>query len=329
MKLANIFTDNMVLAANKPIRIFGDGSGDVSVTFLGKTYTSKGYYGKWEVELDATPYGGPYEISVTLNQTTTVLKNVYVGEVILCAGQSNIEWQVSSELDAGTLKDYPLIRIWLPETMYGHNSLKSWEGWKACTKENVVHWTAVGYHLAEKIHNEKGCAVGVIGVYRGATMIQSFIRRDLAMRPDIFVPDEKKYVDKIDYPEYNYEGKMYDVCFSQVKPMAVNKVVWYQGETNTGVNEHALYGKMLEVLIHSWREDLRDYNLPFAVIQIHDYFPRREDDEWKSVQRQQAEVASKTANAYLIESRDVSPNDVIHPQNKTALANKIYKALYE
>ena len=329
MKLAELFTDNMVLAANKPLRVFGDGVGDVTINFLGKTYTSKGYYGKWEVELDPAPYGGPYQMEVILNGNSTILKNVYVGEVILLAGQSNIEWQVGSEPNPGELKDLPLLRVWLPETIYGHKDIKCYEGWKECTTENVKHWSAIGYHLAKEVSEKKGCAVGVLGVYRGATMIQSWIRRDLAMRPDIFVPDEKKYIDKIDYPEYNYEGKMYELCFSKVKPFAVNNVVWYQGETNTGVNEHALYGKMLEVFIYSWREELRDYMLPFAVIQIHDYFPRREDDEWKSVQKQQADVVARVDGAVLVESRDVSPNDVIHPTDKIPLANKIYKALYE
>ena len=112
MKLAELFTDNMVLAANKPLRVFGDGVGDVTINFLGKTYTSKCYYGKWEVELDPAPYGGPYQMEVILNGNSTILKNVYVGEVILLAGQSNIEWQVGSEPNPGELKDLPLPRVY-------------------------------------------------------------------------------------------------------------------------------------------------------------------------------------------------------------------------
>ena len=56
----------MVFAANKPVRIFGEGVGRVRVEFLGNTYSGYGHFGKWEIELPAHPYGGPYEISISM-----------------------------------------------------------------------------------------------------------------------------------------------------------------------------------------------------------------------------------------------------------------------
>lgn len=327
MNLANIFSDNMVLAANKPVRIFGEGVGSVSVELLGKEYSGYGYLGKWEVELPPFEYGGPYEIKVTMNDEVKMLGNVYFGEVILCAGQSNIEWRVLSETDPGDISDLPLLRIWMPEPMNSYAALNCKEGWQVCTAQNTQHWTALGYHLAREIQEKKGCAVGIVGCYWGATMLSSFIRRDLAMRADIYVPDENKFMDKMKYPLFNYEGKMHEVCFSKIAPFAVSSVVWYQGESNTSAAESKIYGKQLEVLIHSWREELRDYRLPFAIVQIHDYTPRL-SDEWETVQKEQARIAEKVYNASLIVSRDICETTEIHPKNKTLLAKRAYTAIY-
>ena len=328
MKLAEIFSDNMVLAANKPVRIFGEGMGEVSVELLGNKYCGFGHYGKWEVELPPFPYGGPCDITVTMGDEVKVLKNIYFGEVILCAGQSNFEWRVLSESDPGELCDLPLLRIWMPEPMNSYAALNCKEGWQVCTSENTPHWTALGYHLAKEISEKKGCAVGIIGCYRGATMLSSFMRRELAMRADVYVPDEKKFRDKMEYPLFNYEGKMHEVCFSKIAPFAVSSVLWYQGESNTSPAEAELYGRQLEVLIHSWREELRDYKLPFAIVQIHDFTPRL-SSEWRMVQAEQERIASKVNDTCLVVSKDICETTEIHPKNKSDLAKRAYVALYE
>jgi sialate O-acetylesterase len=327
MNLSAIFSDNMVFAANKPARIFGEGVGEVKIEFLGNEYFGYGHLGKCEVALPECDYGGPYEIAVTMGDEVRVLKNIYFGEVILCAGQSNIEWRVMSESDPGELTDLPLLRIWMPETTNSYSALGCKNGWQICTAENTPHFTALGYHLAKEISEKKGCAVGIIGCYHGATMLSSFLRRELAVRADIYVPDEQKFRDKIEYPTFNYEGKMHEVCFSKIAPFAVSAVVWYQGETNTASAEAKIYGRQLEVLIHSWREELRDYALPFAIVQIHDYTPRL-SEEWKRVQSEQARVALRVPNASLVVSRDICETTEIHPKNKTLLAKRAYTAIY-
>ena len=328
MYLASIFSDNMVFAANKPVRIFGEGVGRVRVEFLGNTYSGYGHFGKWEIELPAHPYGGPYEISISMENEVKVLKNIYFGEVILCAGQSNIAWRVMNETDPGELCDLPLLRTWMPETVNSYSELGCHNGWQVCTAENTPYWTALGYHLAREISEKKGCAVGIIGCYRGATMLSSFLRRELAMRADIYVPDEQKFEDKVKYPTFNYEGKMHDICFSKIAPIAISAVLWYQGETNVSSAEANIYGKQLEVLIHSWREELRDYSLPFAVVQIHDFIYRL-TDEWKTVQAEQARVAMEMPNTSLVVSRDICETTEIHPINKSLLAKRAYRAIYE
>ena len=68
MKLGEIFRDHMVLQANKPIRVFGEGKGHVEVTFIGRTMSCENDTdAKWELEFPAMPYGGPYEMDIVFD----------------------------------------------------------------------------------------------------------------------------------------------------------------------------------------------------------------------------------------------------------------------
>ena len=83
MILNAIFTNNMVLQANKTIYIFGEGEGKANVTFLGKNYSSVVKNGKWEVAIPAQAYGGPYEMKISLNGEEKFLKNVMAALFIM------------------------------------------------------------------------------------------------------------------------------------------------------------------------------------------------------------------------------------------------------
>ena len=91
MKLASIFTDHMVLQANQPIKIFGEGAGTVEITFSGKTITSSFSEKEWCLTLPAMTYGGPYEMQIELDGDALTLHDIYIGEVWLACGQSNME----------------------------------------------------------------------------------------------------------------------------------------------------------------------------------------------------------------------------------------------
>ena len=100
MKLASIFTDHLVLQAGKPIRVFGTGKGCVKVTFDGQSIEKSFAEDKWCVELPPHDFGGSYEMEVELDGKKTVLHDVYVGQVLLCAGQSNMQMKMKDEITA-------------------------------------------------------------------------------------------------------------------------------------------------------------------------------------------------------------------------------------
>src|ERR1700759_4159225 len=97
VKLPAIIGDNMALQQGIPVPIWGwaDPGEEVTVTFNGQSKTAKaGDDKKWMVKLDALKAGGPLEMTVKGKNSIT-LKNVLVGEVWVCSGQSNMEFQVN------------------------------------------------------------------------------------------------------------------------------------------------------------------------------------------------------------------------------------------
>ena len=81
MKLVQIFTSNLVFAVEKPIRVFGTGKGIAEIVFRGEKRRVESDGGNWMVEFAPLSYGGPYELTATLNGETKTLEKVYVGDI--------------------------------------------------------------------------------------------------------------------------------------------------------------------------------------------------------------------------------------------------------
>ena len=94
MELSSIFTSNAVFPANNPIRIFGVGSGKCEIEFAGIKKKAESSEETWCVEFPAMEYGGPYTLEVVLNGEKITLSDIYIGEVYLFAGQSNMQFKL-------------------------------------------------------------------------------------------------------------------------------------------------------------------------------------------------------------------------------------------
>lgn len=325
MKLNQIFTSNMVFQANKPVRIFGEGAGTIAVEFEGVTVTEDVGEDKWVIELPAFDYGGPYEMHITLNGEKNVLSNVYVGDVYLLAGQSNIEYSVNASSYPNELcEDYPLARCFMQDRLVVSPNLKSADGWLECEKETAKYWSAIGYHFALKLSKVKNIAVGLVFCYKGASVIESWIPKETAEKPEYCIPYEERYLCRStekDSP-HNFSGALYEATQQKIAPFSFAAVIWYQGESNTGYGDYKIYEGLLKELIVQWRKDFIDERLPFVVIEIAD-FDDRNDEGWQKIQEIQRTISEKVENVISVKSADVCESFDIHPPTKTALAERI------
>ncbi|RYD93084.1 MAG: hypothetical protein EOP54_19770, partial [Sphingobacteriales bacterium] len=183
VELAKIFTDSMVLQRNMPIRIWGRAEKNewVSVTFHGQFKTVKANkLGEWNCVLDAEAAGGPYTLTV-LGKNTVFLKDILMGDVWICSGQSNMEYQVKMAKNAGDeilRADYAQIRGYkVPHQMSGkpEKDFKQSGKWNTATSGNVSGFTAAGYFFARELYNKLHIPIGIIDDCFGGSNIETWI----------------------------------------------------------------------------------------------------------------------------------------------------------
>lgn len=333
MKLNSIFSDNMILQANKPIFVFGTGQGEVVIEIAGHRSETVSEGDQWTVMLSAVDYGGPYTLKATLNGVENELKNVYFGDVYLFGGQSNNQLKLEQTNTPKELyRNCDSIRLFTVDRLEDEEYYHSKDGWVSAEKDSVGFWPALGYLTADLLVKSKDRKIGVIACYQGASMIQSWIPADLQCETPLCVPLERRSPSAI-CPKYNWngDGTLYEYMLKTILPFALKAVIWYQGESNYRGDDSSseIYGGLLSLLIHTWRRKFNDPSLPFLIIQIHDYMPRINEagSGWRRIQETQQSVCNTVKNTHLIKSADVSETDDIHPVSKFPLALRIAEVL--
>lgn len=325
MQLSQLIGNGTVFQSNKPITIFGTGGGTVEIAFCGTNLQQLMVGTHWQVQLPAMDYGGPYELTVTLNGRTQHFTDIYIGDVYLMAGQSNMQFQLhESDCDSSVYHSDPLLRLFSSERPESGEFFFPQDGWVKAQQEQVGNWTCLGYLAGSMRRAHTGHAVGIITCYQGAATIQSYL-------PDWAFEKSASHVwfDPQIQNQYVWnEGhsQLYHSQFQKIAPFSVAGVVWYQGESNTVEGESQRYLEMLSCLIHSWRADMQDDSLPFLIVQIADCASRY-TEAWKRVQQAQLDILIKEEQVFGVISRDICEDTDIHPKQKFALAERIAEVL--
>lgn len=334
MKLDSIFSSHMVLPAHKRLPISGSGNATVAVTFAGSTVIADPVNGRWTAELPAMEYGGPFEMTVSDCEECTVLEDIYIGEVFLCTGQSNMQVKIKeTNTPPEEYADQPLLRMFATTRPAGEERFTPADGWIRCRKQDVADWTAIPYLAGCRAVNESGVAIGVIAAAQGSSVIRSWVPTNAFEQRGIPVPPPgpDDPVDPALSLSFNANGMLYNSVLSQVLPFPVSCVLWYQGESNTRPPEVLFYGEELRAFIEIWRKVFADPALPFVVVQIADFIHIEPEaaDGWKLVQQAQAALPSRVNGVKTVVSADVCENDMIHPVSKKELSHRIADAALE
>lgn len=322
--LNSIFSSNMILQANRPVRFFGEGKGEVAITLDGvrKTATSRD---KWLIEFDAFGYGGPYDITVELDGVFSVLRNVYFGDVILLGGQSNMQfklWQSSEPKE--NYRGNKNVRLFTVDRMEkSEERFSSRDGWVELTLENAPHFSAIGYYVAQGMATDDR-KIGLIACYQGASVIQSWMPREVALVPEFEI--ENRFADHEWYPVWNDDAVLWEHMVKRILPFSLSSVLWYQGESNASKSEADIYLDMLKAMISSWREGFEHEELRFIVIQLADHLDRAGYAWWK-IQEEQLRAQNEIPFVRSVICRDVCDNIDIHPKEKDILGDRICEAL--
>lgn len=331
MKLDKIFDGGAIIPHDKPFLIYGESQSKTTVEFNGVSVEVQPENGRFAAKFPPMPCGGPYEINAVCGDEKITKTDVYVGEVILLAGQSNVMFKVKESKD--DLSDFVcdgLLRCFFTDHVIFYDGdidkFRASDGWLKCNERNVPDFTALSYFIGSYLRKKKGIAVGVINCYQGASVIQSWLPEAAFSDGNFDLKRDDMHSDHFDYDIWNARSLLYKKTFGQIKPYAVNDIVWYQGESNTTTGESKIYAREAAALAESWRNDLGDENIPFIIVQIAD-LDCRDDDGWHDLQKAQTKAAKIIPNAKLIISKDVCPSDSIHPALKRKLGERIAEVI--
>jgi sialate O-acetylesterase len=187
VKLPRLINDSMILQRDTEVNIWGWASVDekVTINFHNKTYTTTaGKDGKWRITLSPMKAGGPYDMNITASNNITI-KNILMGDVWVCSGQSNME------LPMERLRDkYPdiiaaannlNIRQFNVSTRYNFKSPQedlATGSWETATSISVLHFTGVGYFFAKALYEKYHVPIGLIKSASGGTGPEAWMNED-------------------------------------------------------------------------------------------------------------------------------------------------------
>lgn len=200
MRLANLFTDHAVLQRHTPVPVWGWTTPKQRVQVTLGPYTAMtraGEDGKFLARLPPMPAGGPHELQATTPEGERAsIKDVMVGEVWICSGQSNMEWTVKDvPFDPATLTEADtLVRsLKVPQRTLLGRATDVDACWQAADPSTVRDFTAVGFFFARRLSRELGVAVGLLNASWGGTRIEAWISREELMRHEWTRGEVKRY----------------------------------------------------------------------------------------------------------------------------------------
>ncbi|MAG57479.1 MAG: hypothetical protein CMJ83_14400 [Planctomycetes bacterium] len=309
VRLPKIFTNHMVLQQELPIAVWGWASPAevVRVQVAGRSVeTRAGADGRWRVDLPAMKADGKQHTLEVSGKTTVRRSNVVLGEVWLCAGQSNMN------REARVREPDPDIRLfWIDGSVTPRRDDLGDQvaGWVPSTPGDVAAaaptlrrgkpvkrtgFAEVGYVFGRRVHRELGVPVGLIKCAFGGSQVQ-------AWTPDPTLPERVAYGTKAEGGYLGHRsGLLYRSMVHGMVPLTIRGVLWYQGE-NDGRSK--VYDQHLETWITSWRTLWKRPQLPFYMVQIAptSYAGGRMQYIWEA----QTRVMHRVAHTAVAVSNDI------------------------
>jgi sialate O-acetylesterase len=324
--LPNMFSDNMVLQRNSEVTLWGwaNPKEEVKITPSWnnqeyKVVASNQAY--WTISIPTPKEGGPYTILLK-GYNEISLKNILIGEVWLCSGQSNMEmnanWGIKNGEEEAKKAINSSIRFFSVEKASAETPQNNLSGnWVECSPETMKKNSAVAYFFAQRITEDlKNVPIGMIVSAWGATPAEVWIPENVIQNNQELLEASKK----LNPNEYSpiEVARTYNSMIHPLVGFKIAGVLWYQGESNVG---SSVYDKTFASLITSWRT-LWKQDFPFYFVQIAPY--KNGKDLYSSVKiRDLQRKTLQLPNTAMVVTSDISTTDDIHPKDKKSVGVRL------
>ena len=338
-RLASVFTDHMVLQQQSQVSVWGWDKKAAEVTVAtswnGKTYKGKADSdGKWVIRVNTPVAGGPYNVRVT-GSGKILLSDVYIGEVWLASGQSNMSMQLKGYLHQPVLGSNEAILnagnkkihfINIP-TMAAYKPLDSFDAqWVTASVESAGECSAVCWFFADMLQKQLGVPVGIIHTSYGGSNVEAWMP-----------PTACHQVSNIEVPPVSDETSpwinnvptvLYNGMIRPVAGYGIRGVLWYQGESN--ILNVPGYAPAVAAMVKEWRKEWDCGNFPFYFVQIapYDYMEWTFfTPQWPEISAYQREAQMKSQrmieNSAMAVLMDIGEEKQIHPSRKKEVGERL------
>lgn len=344
IKPASIFTDHMVLQQKAEVAIWGWAKKG-SIVRLTPSWDSKRYTvkadaeGKWRIKITTPKAGGPYELTMSDGVALT-LKDILIGEVWFCGGQSNMEMPMKgfkSQPILGSneailksanakIRVYTVPRASVTERQ--DNSKPS--DWKLASPEAVANFSATAYYFGRLLSEMLQVPVGLINDSYGGSTVEAWMSPELLKSfPEVKVPAKTDIIKEVSRtPTTLYNGMLYPIV-----GYGIRGAIWYQGESNHSRPDR--YEDLFPAMVKEWRNTWGMGEFPFYYAQIAPYkFVKDEDMPTAGklisafIRDAQRKSMTKIPNSGMAVLLDVGQERSIHPSNKETVGLRLaYLAL--
>lgn len=322
-----ILQSNMVLQQNADFHITGKGTPGEPIRVICSWEDENTVHdvtvasdGRWCVPV-RTPAAtrDPQTIHV-LGRADNPFVNILVGEVWLCAGQSNMQWFLKNALNGAqelaSCADPDIRVLDMDRTALDTPTEEFSARWKKCEPSTMGEFSAVGYFFGRKLRQELDVPIGLIAVNQGNTAIEVWMSREsVTSDPELYENAMLRNTPHEDGSPHAI-ASCYNARIYPLRNLPVAGVIWYQGENNQGYPY--IYEKFLKTMIAGWRQDW-GYDFPFYVSQIAPYervWDFQTNYSNPAMRFVQAKTAESVPGCAVEVNDDIGEEKNIHPLNK-------------
>ena len=329
VRLPHLIGDNMVLQQQSEARLWGwakpGSTVKVTTSWQGTATAKAGSDGKWLARVTTGQASNtPQTVTFDDGDGTVAIRNVLIGEVWVCAGQSNMEMPVrgfwgcpvedynQTVIDA---RNHGAVRsVKIPSVMRMEPQDDAQCEWRECGPQTVGDFSATGYFFARTMHQALGIPVGIIEANKGGSRVESWLTKENLQRHTSEPTDSAGIV--AFKPEWDYHRAMVwgNGTFNPILNYTVKGILFYQGCSNVG-DPGNQYSERLKLLVAQWRQQFALGEIPFYFVEIAPYhYDDVNGTQGALLREQQQRAAQLIPNSSL-----VCTNDLVYPYETTQI----------
>lgn len=341
LELPSVFSDHMVLQRDSPVNVWGRAQpgAEVLVSFSGQNVNGKAdAEGTWNVQLQPMDSSSnPQTMEVRSGPASVHFRDVLVGDVWLCSGQSNMVWMLRTVADGDietTGSNMSRLRLFqVGRKTEEKPRFSSGDKWMLCDSASSAQFSAIAYFFGKKLHQTLNIPIGLIESSWSGTPIAAWTGErsllahvhtktlveswDASIKRRNFDPKVALHRDR--------PGILASSMLTPVCPFSLKGCIWYQGEDDI-VWEPDLYDLRLGIMLDDWKQRWGQTELPFGIVQLANFgttSAKPVDSNWARIRDCQLRFSLKTPGVGLIVAIDQGETDNVHPARKQVLGNRL------